>query len=215
MKVSSGSGLPLGRVEEQHERLVGAELGLHLRDGHGRRARQRGVVREVLGEPPVDLGEAGVDGGEAVGERLLGVSLALRRLLALGGDEQLVLRLPFAHQVLPLAHQHGKLRRALGRPRRHLRERGRRLRALRPLRRLEHLRCEPAVGLRPCAARRWVTLTRPQNCQPSLRLSLRMPLRVAGEAALGAALDDAGAASPVVGSPQPSRSGRTRARPGC
>ena len=53
---------PLGRVKEQHEGLVCAELGLHLRDGHGCWARQRGVIREVLGELPVDLGEAGVDG---------------------------------------------------------------------------------------------------------------------------------------------------------
>ena len=42
MKVSSGVGLPLGRVEEQHQRLVGAELGLRpprSRAARGWRAR--------------------------------------------------------------------------------------------------------------------------------------------------------------------------------
>ena len=59
-----GRGLPFRRVEEQHQRLVGAELGLHLLRRERRRAGERGVIRELRRQPLVDLGDARIDGGK-------------------------------------------------------------------------------------------------------------------------------------------------------
>jgi hypothetical protein len=98
---------PVIGVEEQDQGFVRAELGLHLPDRERGWAYQRGVIRELLGEASVDIGKARINGREALGQHPLRLGLALSRVHALAGDQQLVLRLPFAHQVLPLAHDTG------------------------------------------------------------------------------------------------------------
>ena len=64
MKVSSGVGFHSWRVEEQHERLVRAKLRLHLLRGKRRRARERGVIRELRRQLLIDLLYPRIDGGE-------------------------------------------------------------------------------------------------------------------------------------------------------
>ena len=108
-------------------------------------------------------------------------------------------------RLLVRTHKPGKLRRALGRPRRHLRERGGGLQALRPLRRLEHLPYERRGGaeaVRREAVRRFDKAPELPCQSPRLPAGC-LPSTVGGKAALGAALDEDRAAPPVVCSPPP------------
>ena len=129
MKVSSGIRLPFRQVEEKHERLAGAELRLHLPRGKRRRARKRGVIRELRRQFLIDLLYPRIDGGEPCIVLCLGFWITLGGLLAESGVAQRIARLPFRYEVLALTSQRRKLRIALRAARRHLRQGSCRLRA--------------------------------------------------------------------------------------
>ena len=109
-KVSSGVGFQFGRVEEQHQGFVGAELGLHLLHRQRLRPAEGGVVGEVRRQPLVDVGNARVDGGKPGDIGRLSGTVPLVGRLRHGRRAHPVPLLPFLDQVLPFAHD-GRQRR--------------------------------------------------------------------------------------------------------
>ena len=112
---------------------------MNVGDGERLWARERGVIGEVLRKLLVDLADPRVDLGEPRHVGGLGLFVALVGWLRHRSAARRVPLLPFGHQVLPLADNRCELGVARGATRCHLRQRRGGLRALRPLRGLEHL----------------------------------------------------------------------------
>ena len=105
MKVSSGVG-PHSCVSRKNTSASSApSWRLHLLHSERRRARQRGVIRELRRQPLVDFRDPRIDGGEPGIVLCFGFRIALGGVLAESGIAQRVAPLPFRHEVLALAYQ--------------------------------------------------------------------------------------------------------------
>ena len=138
-KVSPGVGFVSGVSRNRTSASSGPSFCLHVLHRQRRRAGQRGVFGEVLGQKPVDLGDARVDGGEPRQRLRLGLGVALVRRLAERRVALFLALSPLGGQILALPRQGGEPRIARGAARGHLRQGLRRLGARRPLRGLEAL----------------------------------------------------------------------------